>query len=76
MYPALNTCPPLPYECINSKHWLYDLVYNPELTLFLQKGKAQGANIKNGLEMLYLQAEGGLEYLEKDLTLIKKASAK
>ncbi|WP_448529534.1 shikimate dehydrogenase family protein [Raineya sp.] len=57
MYPALNTCPPLPYECINSKHWLYDLVYNPELTLFLQKGKAQGANIKNGLEMLYLQAE-------------------
>ncbi|PKQ70511.1 shikimate dehydrogenase family protein [Raineya orbicola] len=57
MYPETNTYPPLPYESINQKHFLYDLVYNPEFTLFLQKGKARGAKIKNGLEMLYLQAE-------------------
>ncbi|MBR4649644.1 MAG: shikimate dehydrogenase, partial [Bacteroidaceae bacterium] len=43
------------------RHLLYDLVYNPAKTLFLQKGEAQGAAIKNGLEMLHLQAEAGWE---------------
>ncbi|WP_026999928.1 shikimate dehydrogenase family protein [Eisenibacter elegans] len=57
MYPHTDTCPDLPYERLHSKFALYDLVYNPELTLFLQKGQAQGATTKNGLEMLYLQAE-------------------
>lgn len=57
MYPQIETYPSIPYEYISEKHYLYDLVYNPELTLFLQKGKQQGAHIKNGLEMLYLQAE-------------------
>lgn len=57
MYPAINTAPEIPYQFIDSSHLLYDLVYNPEETLFLQKGKQQGATIKNGYEMLILQAE-------------------
>jgi len=49
--------PAIQYEAIGQEHLLYDLIYNPEETIFLQKGKAQGAAIKNGLEMLHLQAE-------------------
>jgi shikimate dehydrogenase len=56
-YPAVETCPDLPYEAIGPQHLLYDLVYNPAKTLFLQKGEARGARIKNGEEMLILQAE-------------------
>ena len=41
---------------LTPKHLLFDCVYNPEDTLFLQKGRAQGATVKNGLEMLHLQA--------------------
>ena len=57
LYPNTNKFPDLPYHLINSKHLLFDLVYNPEETLFLSKGKANGATIKNGIEMLHLQAE-------------------
>ncbi len=57
MYPYTDTYPPIPYQYISEKHFLYDLVYNPEQTLFLQKGQTRGAKTKNGLEMLYLQAE-------------------
>lgn len=57
MYPAIDTAPEIPYQFIDSSHLLYDLVYNPEETLFLQKGKQQGTAIKNGYEMLILQAE-------------------
>jgi len=57
MSPNIDTCPPLDYSLIDSGHLLFDAVYNPEKTLFLQKGEAQGATIKNGLEMLHLQAE-------------------
>ena len=56
-YPAIDTCPPIPYEAIGPQHLLYDLVYNPAQTLFLQKGLERGARIKNGEEMLILQAE-------------------
>jgi len=56
-YPKVDECPPIPYEFITNRHLLYDLIYNPEETLFLQKGKAKGAAIKNGFEMLVLQAE-------------------
>jgi shikimate dehydrogenase len=61
LYPAVNECPPLPYEFISSDHLLYDLIYNPVQTLFLEKGKAQGATTINGLNMLKLQAEKGWE---------------
>lgn len=57
MYPATATFPPIPYQYITADHLLYDLVYNPAKTMFLQKGEEQGATIKNGEEMLILQAE-------------------
>lgn len=57
MYPAIEAAPEMPYQYWGKEHLLYDLVYNPEETLFLQKGKQKGATIKNGYEMLILQAE-------------------
>ena len=57
MSPKINTFPQIPYTSLGKDHLLYDLVYNPELTSFLEKGQANGAVIQNGLEMLYLQAE-------------------
>ena len=57
MYPKVDDCPPLPYEAVGPRHYLYDLVYNPERTLFLQRGAARGAVVENGHEMLVLQAE-------------------
>ena len=57
MHPHTDECPEIPYEFIGEGHILYDLVYNPEETLFLKKGKAVGATTKNGLEMLLLQAK-------------------
>lgn len=57
MSPNFETSPPIPYQYLTPQHLAYDLVYNPEETTFLAKAKEQGAKIKNGLEMLYLQAE-------------------
>lgn len=57
MYPHIDDFPKIPYEYLNQEHFLYDLVYNPEETMFLKKGLAQKSKTKNGLEMLYLQAE-------------------
>lgn len=57
MYPKVDNCPQLPYEAINDSHYFYDLVYNPEETLFLKNAKEQGAAVKAGLDMLELQAE-------------------
>ena len=57
MYPNIVEAPQIPYHALTSKHYLFDLIYNPEKTLFLQKGEKQGAAIKNGYEMLVLQAE-------------------
>lgn len=57
MYPDTSSSPAIPYDYITPKHHLYDLVYNPAETVFLTRGKAQGATVQNGLEMLTLQAE-------------------
>lgn len=57
MSPQTETFPPIPYDSLTSRHFLYDLVYNPEETTFLQKGKAAGAQTLNGLPMLHAQAE-------------------
>jgi shikimate dehydrogenase len=57
MYPNVGECPPLPYEALTPQHYLYDLVYNPGRTLFLERGAARGATVENGYEMLVLQAE-------------------
>jgi shikimate dehydrogenase len=57
MSPNNNAVAPIDFELITSKHYVYDLIYNPARTLFLQKAEMHGANIKNGLEMLHNQAE-------------------
>ena len=61
MFPDISRFPKIPYDAITGDHLLYDLVYNPQETVFLIKGSAQGAAVKNGLEMLYRQAEMGWE---------------
>ena len=61
MSPDTDQCPTIAYDAFSEKHLCYDLVYNPEETLFLKKAKEQGATVKNGLEMLYLQAERAWE---------------
>jgi len=57
MYPKVNEILPLPFEAIAPDHLLFDLVYNPPKTLFLEKGEERGAIIQNGYEMLVGQAE-------------------
>ena len=59
--PNVNECPPIPYNFITNEHLLYDVVYNPQVSLFLQKGLEKHATIKNGYEMLVLQAEKSWE---------------
>lgn len=60
-YPEINRAPDIPYEFIGSSHILHDLVYNPEETLFMKKGKERGARVKNGYQMLVEQAEKSWE---------------
>lgn len=62
MFPKIDTCPPLPYEALDEHNILYDLIYNPDETLFMKKGATQGAAVKNGLEMLLLQAFASWEF--------------
>ncbi|MBK5279844.1 MAG: shikimate dehydrogenase [Bacteroidia bacterium] len=57
MTPNNNTMPPINFELITSNHYIYDLIYNPARTMFLQKAEMHNAIIKNGLEMLHIQAE-------------------
>ncbi len=57
MFPNIDQLPPIPYAALTPDHWLYDLVYNPGNTLFLTRGEQAGAMIKNGLDMLHLQAD-------------------
>lgn len=66
MYPHVDSCPPLPYEAMDSHTQLYDLLYNPDETLFMQKGRQQGAITKNGLEMLLLQAFASWEMWQEE----------
>ena len=56
-FPKTKECPPIPYEHIGQEHLLYDLVYNPEKSLFLERGERRGCKIMNGLPMLIGQAE-------------------
>ena len=64
-YPKVDFCPNIPYELLTPNHLLYDLLYNPNETLFMKKGQAQGAVTKNGLEMLLLQAFAAWEIWNK-----------
>lgn len=63
--PDVNAFPLLPYEFFTEKHIAYDLIYNPAETQFLKKAKQQGAQIKNGLDMLIFQAEKAWEIWNK-----------
>ena len=62
MYPHTEECPDLPYDAMDSRNILYDLIYNPDETMFMKKGLAKGASVKNGLEMLLLQAFKSWEF--------------
>ena len=66
MYPHTDECPELPYEAMDSHTLLYDLIYNPDETLFMKKGKEQGATVKNGLEMLLLQAFASWDFWHQE----------
>ena len=62
MHPHTDESPQIPYHLLTEKHLLYDLVYNPETTQFMQRGKERGAIVKNGLEMLHLQAKASWDF--------------
>jgi len=62
MAPARDTLPQIPYEHLTREHFLYDLVYNPSSTLFMEMGQQRGAQVRNGLGMLYKQAEKAWEF--------------
>lgn len=62
MFPKTEECPLLPYETMDEKNILYDLIYNPDETLFMKMGTERGASVKNGLEMLLLQAFASWEF--------------
>ena len=64
-FPNIDECPNIPYEHLTDKNLLYDLVYNPEETLFLKQGAKYGATVKNGLEMLLLQANAAWDFWNK-----------
>lgn len=66
-YPQVQEAPPIPYKFLTRSHLLYDLIYNPELTAFLKSGQKAGARIKNGLEMLHLQAEASWEIWNREV---------
>jgi len=61
MFPEISSFPNIPYQFISKKNLLFDLIYNPEETLFMKKGKEKNATVVNGLEMLKLQAERAWE---------------
>jgi len=66
MFPAVESCPGIPYRFLTSDHYLFDLVYNPEETLFLKQGREKGAITKNGSDMLIIQAEESWKIWNED----------
>lgn len=68
MYPDITTFPPIPFHALDQDHFLYDLVYNPEETMFLKKGKAMHARTMNGKSMLINQAELAYEIFQSTMS--------
>lgn len=66
MFPHYDECPDLPYEALDNHNLLYDLIYNPDETIFMKKGRERGAQTKNGLEMLLLQAFASWDFWNGD----------
>lgn len=71
-WPKVDEAPPLPYDEINDKHLLFDLVYNPAKSLFLAEGAARGARISNGYDMLIRQAEAAWSIWNQDTAMSTK----
>jgi shikimate dehydrogenase len=69
LYPYIDGAPSIPYENLTTHHLLYDVIYNPEETKFLSLGKEQGAAIKNGFEMLQLQAEASWDIWSRNMQM-------
>jgi len=67
MHPKVELFPPLPYQYINKNHLLFDLNYNPEITEFLRRGQKKDASIKNGYEMLSIQADKAWEIWQRNI---------
>jgi shikimate dehydrogenase len=67
MFPHEESCPPIPLDLIKNQHFVFDMVYNPEKTIFLSRAEKQGAFILNGLTMLYAQAEASWDIWKQDL---------
>jgi shikimate dehydrogenase len=65
MHPLVDTCPPIAYEHLTPSHTVIDLIYNPEITLFMQNARMQGASAFNGMLMLQKQAEKALEFFKQ-----------
>lgn len=66
MHPKVNECPPIDYSTITEQHLLYDVIYNPAKTLFLQHGEEHGATISNGMDMLIGQAKAAWKIWEEE----------
>jgi shikimate dehydrogenase len=66
MHPDLNQKVEIPYEAITPEHFCFDLIYLPETTKFLAEAQKHGAKIKNGLEMLHLQANKAWEIWQEE----------
>ena len=66
MYPKVDDAPTIAYAALSPRHLLYDLVYNPEVTVFMREGRRFGATVKNGLEMLHRQAIASWEFWEAE----------
>ncbi len=62
MFPRIDSSPELPYAALSKHHLLFDLVYNPGITQFMRQGRRFGATVKNGLEMLHLQADASWDF--------------
>ena len=69
MFPNVGECPAIPYQYLTEKHFLYDLVYNPEETLFMRNGREMGASVHNGKRMLHLQADKAWEFFKLNLSV-------
>lgn len=66
MYPACENCPNIPYAMLSGSHYLFDLVYNPLTTRFMELGAEQGAATLSGIDMLYAQAESAWRIWNRD----------
>lgn len=73
-FPDVEAAPPLPYELLNERNLLFDLVYNPSETAFIKRGRAVGASVCNGLEMLHEQAEAAWNIWNSYLNIIPPPS--